>query len=201
MLEDEGHKLSVEGRAALERVRAATQRMGRLIDDMLTLSRVTRKELMPEDVDLSAQAWEVVDDLKRHQADRVVDVRIADGMKVRADKVLVRGILENLLGNAWKFTSRTRPARIELGVQAGEGPRVYFVKDNGAGFDMAYVGKLFGAFQRLHAVTDFPGTGVGLATVQRVIHKHGGRVWAEGAEGKGATFFFTLEPPIPAKVV
>ena len=126
------------------------------------------------------------------QPERHVDATIAPGLKVQADGRLMRVVLDNLLGNAWKFTGRRDPARIELGIETVDGERAYFVRDNGAGFDMAYASKLFGAFQRLHDVTDFPGTGVGLATVQRVIRKHGGRIWAQARPDQGATFYFTL---------
>jgi PAS domain S-box-containing protein len=176
----------------LRRIRAATQRMGELIDDLLDLSRVTRREMRHEHVDLSALATTVIGDLTKAQPPRDIEVQIAAGLVGRGDAHLLRVLLENLLGNAWKFTGRQTPARIEFGAR-WEGDRlVYYVRDNGVGFDMAYAHKLFGAFQRLHAATEFPGTGIGLATVERIVHRHGGRVWAHSEVGQGAMFFFTL---------
>jgi light-regulated signal transduction histidine kinase (bacteriophytochrome) len=137
-------------------------------------------------------AHAVLDELQRTQPDRQVDCVIAEGIVAKGDTQLLRAVLENLLGNAWKFTGKQGYARIEFGMAQHDGETAYFVRDNGAGFDMAFVNKLFGAFQRLHTVEEFPGTGIGLATVQRVIHRHGGRVWAEGALTQGATFYFTL---------
>ena len=166
--------------------------MGELIDDLLLLSRVTRSEMRLEEVDLGALAGEIAEDLRRGDPSRRVEFTIAAPIAVRADSSLMRNVLENLLGNAWKFTSRTPIAHIELGVLPEHGGRSFFVRDNGAGFDMAYASKLFGAFQRLHAYTDFPGSGVGLAIVHRIVRRHGGRVWAEGAVGRGATFYFTI---------
>ena len=199
ILEDLGSRIDEEGKSHLQRVRAASQRMGRLIDDMLKLSRLTRGEMRRAHVDLSAVAEAIAADLRKSEPGREVEFVISPGLVVYADPNLLRIALENLLGNAWKFTSRHPRGRIEVGVGDREGQRAYFVRDDGAGFDMAYAGKLFGAFQRLHPTTDFEGTGVGLATVQRIIHRHGGQVWAEGAVEKGATFFFTLpvEPRRP----
>ncbi len=194
LLEDESARLSPEGKDALDRVRAATQRMGQLIDDMLVLSRVTRQELSWEPVDLSSLAREILGDLRKLHPDRRVDAVVADGLEARGDRILLRAILENLIGNAWKFTSKKDPARIEVGSRAGtDGGPVFFVRDDGAGFDMAYADKLFGVFQRLHAAKEFPGTGVGLATVQRIVQRHGGRVWAQSAVNEGASFFFTVD--------
>lgn len=192
LLEDYGARLDAEGRDFLLRVRAASQRMAQLIDDLLKLSRLSRGELHGERVDLSSLACDIVGDLRLRQPERQVDVTIAPQLIVYGDARLLRIALENLLGNAWKFTSKTAVARIELGVMEQEGQPVYFVRDNGAGFEMAYVDKLFVAFQRLHQNTEFEGTGIGLATVQRIIHRHGGRIWAESVVGQGATFYFTL---------
>ncbi len=193
LLEDYAPQLDATAQDSLRRIRAATQRMGEQIDGMLTLARVSRAELKHEVVDLSALARAIADQLRRAEPERQVDVVVADGLVTEGDGRLLRAVLENLVGNAWKF-SRHRPrARIEVGVQSGgDGERAYYVRDDGAGFDMAYVGKLFGVFQRLHGMTEFEGTGIGLATVQRIIHRHGGRVWAEGALERGATFYFTL---------
>lgn len=192
LLEDYAGRLDAEGRNYLERVRAGAQRMGTLIDDLLKLSRVTRAELNLEEVNLSVLAQEIAEGLRWREPQRQVEFDISPGLRARADARLLRIALENLLGNAWKFTGRRAEARIEFGATVRDGRPAYFVRDNGAGFDMAYAGKLFGAFQRLHGTTEFPGTGIGLATVQRVIHKHGGLVWAEGAVDQGATFYFTL---------
>ena len=192
ILEDYGDKLDEQGRSDLKRVRAATQRMAQLIDDMLNLSRVTRGEMRRERVDLSSMAKNIAAELKTAEPERQVDLAIAENVKTEGDERLLRVLLENLLLNAWKFTGKQQTAKIEFGVSHTNGKPVYYVRDDGAGFDMAYAGKLFGAFQRLHAMTEFKGTGVGLATVQRIVHRHGGRVWAESKVGEGATFFFTL---------
>jgi light-regulated signal transduction histidine kinase (bacteriophytochrome) len=166
--------------------------MGQLIDDLLKLSRLTRSEMRREPVNLSALAQAAAAELHQREPHRPVTLIIADGLTATGDLALLRIALENLLGNAWKFTSKHPHARIEFArVERADRP-VYFVRDDGAGFDMAYAGKLFGAFQRLHTRADFPGTGIGLATVQRIIHRHGGRIWAEGQPDKGATFYFTL---------
>jgi len=195
LLEDLGDKLGLQGKDYLRRVREATQRMGQLIDDLLNLARVTREEMRREPVDLSALARSIATDLKRTQPDRQVAFAIADGVVAKGDAHLLRVALENLLGNAWKFTSKQPRTRIEFGVDRQNGTPAYFVRDDGAGFDMAYSGKLFGAFQRLHSNKEFEGTGIGLATVKRVIRRHGGRVWAESLVGQGATFYFTLHLP------
>ncbi|RFC36610.1 MAG: His Kinase A (phospho-acceptor) domain-containing protein [Candidatus Nitrotoga sp. SPKER] len=192
LLDDYSAHLDETGKDYLQRVRAATQRMGQLIDDMLKLSRVTRSEMNFKTVNLSVLAQTVVDELQHIQPERNVEFICTPGMLVRGDAHLLKVALENLLGNAWKFTSKREQAHIEIGVTHQVEASVYFVRDNGAGFDMAYVSKLFSAFQRLHAMTEFPGTGIGLATVQRIIHRHGGRVWAEGEPDKGSTFYFTL---------
>jgi len=192
ILEDYGDKLDRDGHDHLRRVCDAADRMGRLIDDMLNLSRVTRGEMRHERINLSDIARGVVTELKSAQPERDAEIVIADRMLVEGDPRLVRVVLDNLIGNAWKFTSKTAQARIEVGTVVRDGQRSYYVRDNGAGFDMAFAHKLFGAFQRLHAMEEFSGTGIGLATVQRIARRHGGTVWAEGAVGRGATFSFTL---------
>jgi two-component system, sensor histidine kinase and response regulator len=192
LLEDCGHKLELEEKKDLQRVRAAAARMGRLIDDMLNLARTARCELVRGKVDLSALAREILSELQKTEPERRLTLMIAPDLIVEGDRTLLRVVLENLLGNAWKFTSKRPDARVEFGGQDEGGRTVYFVRDNGAGFDMKYAGKLFGAFQRLHDGSEFPGSGIGLATVQRIVHRHGGRVWAEAAVGKGATFYFVV---------
>jgi len=193
LLEDYSDSLDTEGRDYLQRVRAASRRMAALIDDLLTLSRITRRKMHHETVVLSALARRIAAELQETQAERDVQFVIEDGILVEGDAGLLLVVLQNLMGNAWKFTSKQPHPRIQLGVTENDGERAYFVRDNGAGFDMAYTGKLFGAFQRLHSDEDFAGTGIGLATVQRIIYRHGGRVWAEGEVGQGATFYFTLD--------
>jgi signal transduction histidine kinase len=198
LLQDYVDRLDDEGRDHLRRIRGAAKRMGQLIDDMLTLSRISRTALRKEPVDLSALARSILREFQESDPTRLVETQVADNLQAEADPNLIRIAMENLLGNAWKFTSRTLQARIEFGVAESEMERqpgtVFFVSDNGAGFDMAYAEKLFGAFQRLHRMDEFPGTGIGLATVARIIHRHGGDIRAEGAVGRGATFFFWLEP-------
>ena len=192
LLEDYGERLDETALDYLKRVRAAAQRMGELIDDLLQLSRVTRAEMKSGPVDISALAQEVVATVRGHEPGRAVEVTVAPGLRAQGDAPLLRIALENLLGNAWKFTSRKDKAKIDVGYTSIDGSSAFFVRDNGAGFDMQYAGKLFGAFQRLHPREQFEGTGVGLATVQRIINRHGGQVWAQAAPDKGATFFFTL---------
>jgi PAS domain S-box-containing protein len=192
LLEDYQDKLDDTAKSYLDRVRKATQHMGRLIDDMLKLSRVTRSDFHPESVDLSAMVRAISERLKEDNPDRTVDVIIREGVVISGDPTLLKIALENLVNNAWKFTSKEERPRLEFGTTVKEGKTACFIRDNGAGFDMAYVNKLFGAFQRLHTSQEFPGTGIGLATVQRVINRHGGQVWAEAEVGKGATFYFTL---------
>jgi PAS domain S-box-containing protein len=237
LLEDYADKLDADGQDALGRVRAAARRMAELIDALLDLSRVTRAELHLQPVGLSALVKEIAEDLRQHEPERSVEFVIADGLTAEGDARLLRAALENLIGNAWKYTAHQRLVRIEFGRlphpspptpppspelgsgegggearpvplsdlppeakrmgganggSAGEGGEVFFVRDNGAGFDMAYADRLFGVFQRLHAPSEFAGLGVGLATVKRIISRHGGRIWAEGAVGQGATFYFTL---------
>ena len=193
LMEDYAHQFDDEGLSHLKRIRAATQRMAQLIDDLLKLARVSRSEMQTEAVDLSAMANGIVAECRKAEPSRQVECVVQDDLTGHGDQRLLSLVLENLMGNAWKFTSKTPRAKIEFGVTAQDGEKVYFVRDNGAGFDMTYAEKLFGAFQRLHLVSEFPGTGVGLATVQRIIRRHGGRVSAEGVQGKGATFSFTLE--------
>ena len=190
--EDYGNRLDAEGHEMTARIVAAARSMGQLIDDLLKLSRVTRSELRWQAVDLSVIARDVAAGMAQREPDRKVEVFIESGTVVQGDPQLLRLAMENLLGNAFKFTSKKAGARIEFGRERDGNEPVYYVRDNGAGFDQAYVGKLFGAFQRLHAERDFPGTGIGLATVQRILRRHGGRIWAEGQTDQGATFCFTL---------
>jgi signal transduction histidine kinase len=192
LLEDYWDKLDDEGRDDLRRVRDNATRMGELIDSLLSLSRLSRQEMSLADVDLSAAASAAADQLRHLDPHRNVSFTIQPGLVARGDPALLRNVLDNLLGNAWKFTSKHESASIEFGARDIDGETAYFVKDDGAGFDMAYVGKLFGAFQRVHGQTEFPGIGIGLATTARIIRRHGGRIWAEGEPERGATFWFTL---------
>ncbi len=190
-------KLNEEGRHDLTRLRSAAQRMDDLITDMLALSRIQRADLVGGEIDLSQVAAAAAADLQQREPARRVDVRIAPGMIDRADPKLMRIVFDNLLGNAWKFTAGSAQPRVEVGAQPGPRPRTYFVRDNGAGFDMKRADRLFRPFQRLHTSAEFTGTGIGLATVARVIDRHGGRVWAESTLGAGAAFFFTLDAVSP----
>jgi PAS domain S-box-containing protein len=192
LLEDCADQLNSEGRSYLQRVRSAAQRMAELIDDMLKLAQVTRAELKREPVDLKQLSEAVAGELVKSQPEREVNFVFQDNLMTTGDPYLLRIALENLLGNAWKFTGKKQHAHIEVGKIDDSGQCVYFVRDDGPGFDMTYADKLFGAFQRLHGATEFEGTGIGLATVQRIIHRHGGRIWANAAVGQGATFYFTL---------
>jgi signal transduction histidine kinase len=192
LLEDKGPVLGEDGRGHLERVRGAATRMGNLIDDMLLLSRLTRDDMHTASVDLSALARVVVDELRAREPDRSVEFQANGALPAQGDERLLRVALTNLIGNSWKFTRQREPAHISFGGETRDGQPTYFVKDDGVGFDMRYAQKLFGAFQRLHSTKDFEGSGVGLATVQRIIHRHGGRVWAESEVDKGTTFYFTL---------
>ena len=192
LLEDYGERLDDTAKDYISRVRAGCLRMGNLIDDMLQLSRLSRGEIHRQEVDLSGMSGEIAEELKKSAPDRAVVFDLAPGVVVNGDAVLLRAVLDNLLGNAWKFTAKTGEATIAFGMQERDGKKVIFVRDNGAGFDMAYAGKLFAAFQRLHSPQEFEGTGIGLATVQRIIHRHGGEIWAEGEVGHGATFYFSL---------
>lgn len=193
LLEDYRDTLDDTAKSYLDRVRKATQHMGRLIDDMLKLSRVTRSEFHYESVDLSAMVRAIFEKLQQDDPDRTVDVIIREGVFVNGDTYLLQIAMENLAGNAWKFTGKETEPQVEFGTTVREGKITCFIRDNGVGFDMTYVDKLFGAFQRLHTSVEFPGTGIGLATVRRIINRHGGQVWAEAEAGKGATFYFTLQ--------
>jgi signal transduction histidine kinase len=192
LLEDYGTSLPAEGQDLLARVRQQAQRMAQLIEDLLEFSRLGRKPLDVTSVDLAALVQAVVQELQQADADRTVAVTVAPLPPAMGDRGLLRQVLTNLIGNAFKFTRQRPDARVEIGSRDDNGERVYYVRDNGAGFDMQYASKLFGVFQRLHPAADFEGTGVGLALVQRIIHRHGGRVWGEGQVNEGATFSFTL---------
>jgi signal transduction histidine kinase len=192
LVEEYADRLDEPGRHYLTRVRAAARHMAHLIEDLLNLSRVTRSELHRVMVDLSAIGRAVATELQRTQPDRRVTFEIEPGLTVYGDPGLLRVALENLLGNSWKFTRKHAGARIELGSTRRDGEPIFFVRDDGAGFDMAYADKLFQPFQRLHSTEEFEGTGIGLATVQRIVHRHAGRVWGEGAVERGATFYFTI---------
>jgi PAS domain S-box-containing protein len=193
LLSQYSERLDEQGRHYLDRIQEASRRMGQLINDMLTLSRVTRAALTRQRVDLGDLAREIAADLQAQDPQRRVEFVIAQGLAVEADPHLLRVALQNLLDNAWKFTGKREQARIEVGSNPGEGSEcVYYVKDDGVGFDMTYAGKLFAPFQRLHTMHEFPGTGIGLATVQRIVARHGGRVWTEAEVDRGATFYFTL---------
>jgi len=189
--EDFGDRLDETARSYLERIRNATKRMGHLIDDLLKLARLTRKDMRRERVDLTSLARQVMEALHEFEPGRDVETVLQEGIWVEGDPDLLQVLLENLLGNAWKFTAKQAHPRIVLGLVEGGIPKTCFVRDNGVGFDMAYVKRLFGPFQRLHTQEEFPGTGIGLATVQRILSRHGGRIWAEGEPGVGATFYFT----------
>ncbi len=194
LLEDCTEQLDSTEQDYLRRIRQATQRMGNLIDDLLSLSWVTRSEMHVESIDMSQLASRLCTDLQQTTPERQVEFAIQPGLVAQGDAHLLHTVLENLLSNAWKFTSKQAQAKIEFGaIPQKNGILAYFVQDNGTGFDMAYVDKLFGPFQRLHASHEFPGNGIRLATVQRIIYRNGGRVWAERALERGATFYFTLE--------
>jgi two-component system, NtrC family, sensor kinase len=197
LLEDNGGQLDAQGQDYLRRIRAGAQRMGELIDDMLALSRIGRADLNRAKVDLSGLAQLAAADLQMREPERRVTLEIQDGMVDVVDRRLFRILLDNLIGNAWKFTGKVEQPRITFGLQALPAGRTYFVRDNGAGFDMSYAERLFRPFQRLHPESEFPGTGIGLATVARVIERHGGRIWAESAIGEGTTIFFTVSEAIP----
>jgi light-regulated signal transduction histidine kinase (bacteriophytochrome) len=196
LVEDYGDQFNAEGRDYFDRIRHNVGRMSQLIDDLLRLSRVSRSAMAYAPVNLSALVQAQIDDLRCAEPDRAVAVTIAADVVVSADPTLMQVAIANLVQNAWKFTRHRSNGEIEFGTEFGSpglaSELVYYLRDNGAGFDMAYAGKLFGVFQRLHNTDEFPGTGIGLATVQRAIHRHGGRVWAKGAIDQGATFYFTL---------
>ena len=192
LFEDYQSQLDARAHQYIERVRSETQRMGHLIDDLLQLSRVTRTDMQMTEVNLSEVAETVVDRLRKEYPERQIDIHIQPGLKVRADLALMEIVLTNLFNNAFKFTGKQPQARIEFGKIEIDGKTVCFIRDNGVGFDMDYSKNLFGAFQRMHKLSEFPGTGVGLATVQRIIHRHAGRIWADAKENQGATFYFTI---------
>jgi signal transduction histidine kinase len=194
LLNDRAGQLDDKGRDYLRKIRAGAQRMGELIEDLLQLSCVTSADLSPNHVDISGLARAVGEELKRKEPERRVSLLIQEGLIAEADSRLLRILLDNLLGNAWKFTTKTEEPRIAFGTEQRDGSEVFVVRDNGAGFDMTYASKLFRPFQRLHSESEFPGTGIGLATVRRIVGRHGGRVWAEGVPGRGASVFFTLPP-------
>jgi PAS domain S-box-containing protein len=191
LLDQHAGQLDAEGQDLLRRACAASQRMNSLIDDLLKLSRVGRSDLQWQRVDLSTLAESVAAELRQAEPERALDLLITPNLRASGDEHLLRIVLDNLLRNAWKFTCHQPRARIEFGFSAEPEP-AFFVRDNGVGFDMAHAGKLFGVFQRLHSISEFPGTGVGLAIVQRIILRHRGRVWAAGVVNQGATFYFTL---------
>jgi two-component system sensor histidine kinase/response regulator len=193
LLDDYKDKLDDRGRDYLTRIRVGAQRMSHLIDDLLSLSKVGRSNLDVRPVDLTQSAQDILAELRRLDPQRQVEWVCAPGMKAQGDGRLLRIALENLLRNAWKFTQKTAQPRIEMGMREERGAQIFFVKDNGAGFDPNYADKLFSPFQRLHSATEFEGTGIGLAIVQRVVRRHGGTAWAEGAPGQGATFYFKLK--------
>jgi PAS domain S-box-containing protein len=195
LLEDCADQLDERGREYLQRVRSETQRMGQLIDDLLLLSRTSQSEMHTTDIDLSAMAAEIGAKLAGAEPQRQVALEVAPGLHARGDAGLLRIALTNLLANAWKFTGKTAEPRIVVGSESVDGRLAYFVRDNGVGFDMRYAGKLFAPFQRMHRASDFPGSGIGLATVQRIVLRHGGRIWAESQPDQGAAFYFTLERP------
>jgi light-regulated signal transduction histidine kinase (bacteriophytochrome) len=199
LLENYWEHLEQDGQQIIHNIRRATQTMSQLIDDLLQLSRVTRGEMQRTEVDLSKLARGILELMRQQEPERRVEMIISPQMMAYGDPNLLRLALENLLSNAWKFTRRTSLAHIELGYLDESNRRVYFVRDNGAGFDMRYSDKLFLPFQRLHHAEEFEGVGIGLATVQRIVHRHGGQVWAEGEVNKGATFYFTLEATRPAR--
>jgi light-regulated signal transduction histidine kinase (bacteriophytochrome) len=189
---DHSAALDPDARVLLARIRGATARMGHLVEALLGLAKVARTELRDEDVDLSALAREVAAELREREGPRRLEILVQEGVRGRGDPRLLRDALQNLLENALKFTRKTSAGRVEFATIEGPSGRTYLVRDNGAGFDMAYAARLFAPFQRLHPPEEFDGSGVGLATVQRIIHRHGGRIWAEAAPGQGATFYFTL---------
>lgn len=192
LAEKEAEKLDKESKDYLRRVRTSASHMSKLIDALLNLSRLTRGELKRVKVDLSSLAASAADELKKTEPERRVEFVIADGIVADGDAGMLRAAIDNLMGNAWKYSGKHKTARIEFGVTRKDGNAVYFIRDDGAGFDMQYADKLFTPFHRLHTTSEFPGLGIGLATVQRIVNRHGGRIWAEGSIDKGATFYFTL---------
>jgi len=192
LIEDCFSQLDENGKDSLNRIFAATEKMGRLIDDLLNLSRLTRTEMKRERLNMSAMVRKIAESKMKAQPERRVKFAVEDDLIAEGDDRLLNVAFENLIENAWKFTSKCESARIEFGSLRREGAITYFFRDNGTGFDMAYAGKLFQPFQRLHAMNEFPGTGIGLATVKRIIERHGGRVWIEGEIGRGTTVYFIL---------
>ena len=192
LLEDYVDTLDEQGKEYLQRVRHGAQRMAQLIDDMLKLSRLTRSQLTYQVVNLSEISGEIIAALQTESPQRDVEFHIAPDLLAQGDEGLLIVVLDNLISNAWKYTSKQPHAVIEIGGESDDNETTYWIKDNGAGFNMKYVDKLFGAFQRLHHTHEFEGSGIGLATVARIIHRHGGSVWAEGEENRGATFYFSL---------
>jgi two-component system NtrC family sensor kinase len=197
LLQDHANKLDAKGQDYLRRVCESARRMGGLIDDLLLLSRVSQAELSRDRIDLSSIARAAVEELKKKDPDRAVSLSIEDHLLAEADSRLIRVAFDNLLGNAWKFTAKVSGPRIEVGTDQQQGGTVFFVRDNGAGFNMTYAERLFRPFQRLHNESEFPGTGIGLATVHRIIDRHGGSIWASSAVDQGATFYFTIPPAKP----
>ena len=193
LLEDYENKLDAQGKDYLRRIRASTLLMAELIEDLLKLSRITKTDMDIVPVNLTRIAQAIIDELQKTHPQRIVNIKIAGSMEDSGDPRLIRIVLENLLGNAWKFTGKKTMAEIEFGSTTKDNKKVYFIRDNGAGFDMEYAERIFAPFQRLHSVEEYPGTGIGLATVRRIIHRHGGTVRAEGSPGEGATFYFTLQ--------
>jgi light-regulated signal transduction histidine kinase (bacteriophytochrome) len=191
LFEEYGEGLEAEGRDYLDRIRAATRRMSQLIDDLLGLSRINRAPLQRQQMDISNLAQKIISEIRERQGERAVSINIERGLTAEVDPGL-QALLENLLGNAWKFTAKRPQGRIDVGQEQHGEEIVFFVRDNGAGFDMAYAKMLFSPFQRFDSEAEFEGTGIGLATVQRIVSRHGGRVWADAAADRGATFFFTL---------
>ena len=194
LLKSDGERLSEKGKHYLARIRASSTKMGALIDGLLSLAKLSKITLNRSDVDLTAMSYKLVEELRDPEPDRVVEINIQADLKINGDPDMVTVIMQNLIGNAWKYSSKTPHARIDIGSEAtAEGVKCIFVRDNGAGFDMAYAEKLFEVYQRLHRDTEFAGMGIGLANVKRVIERHGGRIWAYAATGEGATFRFTLD--------
>jgi PAS domain S-box-containing protein len=192
IIEDYSGSMDKDMKAYFDRIIKSADKMDELITDMLSLSKITRQEMNPSDVDLSATAGSIVDELRHAQPARKVDVLIAEGIRGNCDERLMRIALSNLIGNSWKYTGKTNDARIEFGIEEVDGKKRYYVRDNGDGFDMARAEGLFAPFKRLHSDSQFPGTGIGLAIVKRVFQRHHGRIWAESEPGKGATFYFTI---------
>ena len=192
LLKDYGDSLDPRAKDYLQRMRRASERMTSVFDGLQTLFRLTSGEIHRETTDISAMAVEIVEEMRAGDAERKVDVSVGEGLTAFGDPRLLRILMTNLVSNAWKFTSKEAAARVEIGAEIVDGDTRLFVRDNGVGFDMIYAHKLFGAFQRLHSQSDFPGVGIGLATVRRIVNRHGGRAWAEGAVGEGATFYFVL---------